>query len=263
MRNVATHQLAAQGPAAYERYLVPAFFAECARQLLDLAAPQPSDQVLDVACGTGVIARAAEPLAAAVTGIDLDEDMLAVARSKSSGVRWLHGDATRLDLPAHSFDLVTCQQGLQFLPDRAAAVREWRRVLKPGGRIAVAMWRDARFHPQFAALSRAFEDHLGPEAGAALRAPFAGPQPTELRALFADAGFASVRLRIGLVPVRFGSVAEMAEHEASATPAAPAFAAAAEETRITIVGELAAELADWVDDDGLTFPLVTWLVNVS
>lgn len=263
----ARFQLAANGPEAYQRYLVPAFFAACAAQLLDLAPPRAGDRVLDLACGTGVVAiEAAGRLGpgATVTGADINEGMLAVARSVAATTRsadpdWRRADAGALPFADASFDLAFCQQGLQFFLDPAAALGELRRVLARGGRLALATWRPIEHHPPFAALARLLDEYAG--AGAALRAPFTGPSGDEQRNLLDRAGFSNVRLRIGVITVRFPSVAEFFRHEAQATPAAAAVQAMSDHARAGLLAELAQELAPVTDDDGITFPMQTWHVT--
>jgi len=125
-----------------------ALLAGVQAELLAQAAPQPGEQVLDVACGTGVVSLA---MAAAVgpggrvLGIDLSAGMVASAeaRAQAAGVsqaRFARMDAEALTLPAASFDLVVCALGLMYVPDADAALREVQRVLRPGGRAVFAVW---------------------------------------------------------------------------------------------------------------------------
>jgi len=152
-------------------------FAPCATQLLDLAAVEPGERVLDVACGTGIVARRAAARVGAggvVAGSDVNEGMLEVAAATAIDlpvrIEWHRADATALPLPDGAFDVVCCQQGLQFVPDPPLALREARRVLTPGGRLALAVWRSIDHHPVFAAFVRALERHAGPGTAAPLRA---------------------------------------------------------------------------------------------
>ena len=140
-------QVAGSAPEVYERELVPAVFGVWAPILVELAQPGPGERVVDVACGTGIVARIAATRVGptgAVVGVDLNPGMLSVARSvvstdsRSGGpLQWQEASADKLPFPDGSFDVVYCQLGLQFFADRAAALREMRRVLGPGGRLAL------------------------------------------------------------------------------------------------------------------------------
>jgi ubiquinone/menaquinone biosynthesis C-methylase UbiE len=127
----------------YERALVPALFEPWADVLLDIAGVGQGDRVLDVACGTGVVARSAARRVGSgghVCGLDVNEDMLAIARSTNPDIEWRQAGSSRTGLPDASFDAAFCQQGLQFFPDRLGALREIHRVLAPGGRAVIATW---------------------------------------------------------------------------------------------------------------------------
>jgi len=190
-----------RGDAAenYERYFVPAIGAPVAGDLLELAALQPGERVLDVACGTGVIARlAAERVGTegAVSAVDLNPGMLAVARSvRSAGaaIDWQEGGAEELPLADASFDAALCQLGLQFFRDRVAGLREMRRVLVPGGR---ALANVPSSTPElFAAVEETMERYLGSEAAGFLRLVFAVGE-RELQDLFRSAGFEDVETQV-------------------------------------------------------------------
>jgi ubiquinone/menaquinone biosynthesis C-methylase UbiE len=120
-------------PEMYERWLVQPLFRPWADVTLEEVGLSPGDRVLDIACGTGIVARVASARvgeAGHVVGIDISPDMLAVARKVAPGVDWREGDATSLPLPAgEQFDVVVCQQGLQFFPDKPVAAAQMRRVL--------------------------------------------------------------------------------------------------------------------------------------
>ncbi len=153
-------------PAMYEQWLVGPLFRPWAEVLLDLVGPAAGERVLDIACGTGIVARLAHERvgpAGAVVGVDVSPGMLEVARAVAPAITWRDGSA--LDLPlaeGERFDVVTCQQGLQFFPDRVVAARQMRRALAPGGRLGVATWRSADEIPMFHALQPVAERHLGP-----------------------------------------------------------------------------------------------------
>lgn len=257
-------QVAGEEPASlYEKYLVPVFFTGCAEQLLDLAEVKPGERVLDVATGTGIVARLAAARVGAegkVTGTDVNEGMLAVAAATGpDDVEWRSADALSLPFPDGGFDLVTCQQGLQFVTDRPAAVREMHRVLAPEGRVAVAVWRAIEVTPAFVAMVDVLDRYVGTDAGMMLRNPFAGPDRAELHRLLTAAGFRAVRVRIGVVVVRFPSAREFLRREVASTPLAEMVSGLDEARQEEMATELERTLAPSTDDDGIAFPLQTWL----
>jgi ubiquinone/menaquinone biosynthesis C-methylase UbiE len=261
-------QLQGQGPAAYERYLVPALFAPCAERLLDLVAVEPGDRVLDVACGTGIVARLAAARAGAggaVAGADVNEGMLevaaAVAADLPTAIQWHRADAAALPLPGGAFDVVCCQQGLQYCTDQPLAVREAWRVLAPGGRVALAVWRPIDHNPVFAALAKAVRRHVGTQSAALMYAPFAGPSRDELRRLLADAGFDKVQVSMAAFAARFPSPGEFLRQEAASSPLGPTLAALDEEARQALARDLDHSFGEWTDDDGLVSPMETWLAT--
>jgi SAM-dependent methyltransferase len=153
-------------PEIYETHLVGPLFRPFAEKLLDETALVPGNHVLDVACGTGIVARLARQRlgdSGRVAGVDSNPGMLSVARRVAPDIEWREGKATELPLrDGESFDIVTCHQGLQFFPDKPAAVEQMRRALKPGGSIAIATWANDSEMPFLAGLRRIAEEHLGP-----------------------------------------------------------------------------------------------------
>jgi ubiquinone/menaquinone biosynthesis C-methylase UbiE len=190
-------QTRANPAEAYESYLVPALFAPWVDVLIDRAKPHAGDRVLDVACGTGIAARGVAPMVGEtnqVVGIDISPDMLQVARARAQAeglaIDWREASAVDLPFPEQLFDLVICQQGLQFFPDRPKAVREMSRVLSPEGRAVIATWRGLDFHPVYRSLSETFERHLGTP----FPQPFSLGDQDELRGLLDGAGFRQVEI---------------------------------------------------------------------
>ncbi|MFF0274428.1 MULTISPECIES: class I SAM-dependent methyltransferase [unclassified Streptomyces] len=146
-------------PAAYERYLVPTLFRPFAGDLAARAADLRPVRVLELAAGTGAVTSellAAAP-AAAVTATDLNEAMVALGSARVPGATWRQADAQRLPFPDGSFDLVVCQFGVMFFPDRVAAYGEVRRVLAPGGRFLFNTWGPLAGHAFGAALQAGLE----------------------------------------------------------------------------------------------------------
>jgi len=259
-------QLGGNAPEMYERYLVPAAFGPLASLLLELAAIQPGERVLDVACGTGAVARLAVQdvgPTGQVVGLDLNPAMLAVARTVSlppgASVRWQEGSADALPFAAAAFEVVCCQQGLQFFPDRGAALREMHRVLVPGGRVVLGVWRAIEENPGAAAFSAAVAQYVSTEAGMRLRAPFALGEEAALHALLMEAGFCDVRIRAAVYTVRCPPPEEHIRRMMAASPLADVFAQMEDTTRAALVREVGTALQSYRDEEGLALPIATHL----
>jgi ubiquinone/menaquinone biosynthesis C-methylase UbiE len=266
-------QLNDSAPALYQRYLVPAMTAMWAANLTDRAALEPGERVLDVACGTGVVARvAAERVGSTgrVTALDINPGMLAVARSlpavSGAPIEWHEGSALALPFPDAAFDVVVCQLGLQFFPDRPAALREMRRALVSDGRLALVS--DGRLalnvfgpidhNPATHALAEALDRHVGRDASSAKRTEHSLADTDELRVLVTDAGFREVATRTETKMVRLPSASDYVRIQLAATPLATLVAAYDAARRADLVGALVedvgAALKPYVVDEALTFP---------
>lgn len=242
----------------YERHLVPAIFARWAPELVEAAGVQPGQRVLDVACGTGAVTRLlAERVGRTgrVVGLDVNAGMLAVARAAAmtATIEWNEGNATDMPLPNAAFDAVVCQQGLQFFPDKLAALHEMRRVLSPGGRLALAVWRGIEQAPGFRVLQETLARRIGPEKAAL--PPFSLGDGQVIRALVSNAGFREVRVRAEVKLTRFPS----AEHFVrSIIVGAPTMIGTLAEQGPGVLDAIVAEVVDatrtYVDDEGWATP---------
>jgi ubiquinone/menaquinone biosynthesis C-methylase UbiE len=190
-------------PEMYERWLVGPLFRPWAELTLDELMLSPGDRVLDIACGTGIVARLARERlgkSGSVVGVDISADMLAVARSVAPDIDWREGSAGALPLDGEErFDILVCQQGLQFFPDKTAAAAEMRRALAGGGRLAVATWRSDEEIPFFRELRRVAEQRLGPIADQR----YAFGEAAPLAKLLQGAGFRDVRVKTVERVIRF------------------------------------------------------------
>jgi len=256
---------------AYQRFLVPAVTGPWASILVERVAVRHGERVLDVACGTGAVARlAAQRVGAAghVTALDINPRMLEVGRSlppvAGAAIEWLEGSALEMPLPDAAFDVVTCQLGLQFLPDRSRALREMRRVLSNTGRLALSVYGPIEHNPTTHALSESLDRRVRPGASLAKRTEHALADRDELRALVAEAGFEAVRVTTEHITVALKSAAEYVRIQLTATPLARLFTdfPAAERQRMLseITGDLDAALAPYLRADGLFYPQESHIV---
>ena len=196
-------QVSGDAAEVYEKCFVPAIFGQWAPRMVDVAQVAFGDRVLDVGCGTGVLARAAADRVAEgqVTGLDLNEGMLAVARRLRPQLDWCQGDATVLPFADDSYDVVMSQFALMYFPDRIAALKEMMRVLRPGGRLAVAVWGPYERAKGYVILTEIVQRRCGQAAADVLTAPFALGDKEMLLTLCKSAGIddAVVVLREGII----------------------------------------------------------------
>lgn len=193
----------------YEEFFIPALFGQWTRLVADTAGIRPGQRVLDVACGTGVLARAVADrvgLHGSVVGLDLNEGMLAVAKRKTSAIEWRQGRAEALPFDSDSFDAVVSQFGLMFFEDKSAAIKEMMRVLRPNGRMAVAVWDALDHSPGYAAMADLLQRLFGDQAANALRAPFVLGDPHVLQSLFAEAGIHNAEIITQVGAAHFPSI---------------------------------------------------------
>jgi ubiquinone/menaquinone biosynthesis C-methylase UbiE len=257
-------QLDDSAPELYERYLVPAITSIWASDLIERVKPEPGQSVLDVACGTGIVARlAAERMTAGrVVGLDLNEGMLAVARSVSvtgAPIEWHEGSALNLPFDNGLFDIVLCQLGLQFFPDQPLALREMKRVLVPSGRVALSVYSAIEHTPAADAFAKALDHCLGSDASRTKRAEHIFPAADGLGALMARAGFESISLNTVTKVITFPSVLDYVRFQLLATPMTSLLGGRNEAEREGIVKAVTNDTKSFLDtemllDGRLSFP---------
>jgi SAM-dependent methyltransferase len=241
--------------ARFSRLQAPALDEPWAGELLDALDARPGERLLDAGRGAGVLAaRAVERVRPRGTVTGLGRRAAGsdgAADADAAAVRWRRGDPSNLPFADASFDVVACQQGLQVLPDRAGALREMWRVLAPSGRAGVAVWGPIERSPALAALAGSLERHAGVRVAAAVRWLFCLPEPEELRACLAGAGFGAVRVLTARRTVRFASVGEFLRRFVPSSPVGPATTHMPERAKLEVVADLERALAPWLDERGL------------
>jgi ubiquinone/menaquinone biosynthesis C-methylase UbiE len=253
-------------PEMYERQLVAPLFRPFAELTLDELKVAPGDRALDIACGTGIVARLAierQRGKGHVVGVDISKDMLAVARATEPRIDWREGNAEALPLrEGERFDVVTCQQGPQFFADKPKAADEMRRALAKGGRIALAAWRSDEENPFLRELRQTAEQHLG----AITDARYGYGDQGALKALLEGAGFADVSVKKVSRTIRFADGATFIRMNTMAFVGMSAAGKAMDDKKRSqaiesIISESAPTLRAHSDTSGLAFELSTNLAT--
>jgi len=208
---------------SYERFMVPSLFAPWSSYLIQRANPHPSERVLDIACGTGIVARNIAPQVGSqgmVIGLDLNPEMIGIARQmverEHLPIEWYIGPAEQLPFPDENFDLVLCQFGLMFFTNRNAALKEMHRVLRSGGRVVLSVWQGLDRHPFYQTLHEVSQRHLGKSS---VQAVFSLGDSDELRKLLIDSGFQHVEIEPMSLTARFPNAEEFLAWEIDVDPA--------------------------------------------
>ena len=256
--------IAMANPAeGYESYMVPTLFGPCSRILIQEANPKPGERVLDVGCGTGIVAReVASRLAATatVTAVDLSTNMLAVARAVAAGegltIEWCEGNAEQLPFRDNAFDLVLCQFALMFVVDKAAALSEMRRVVSGSGRVLISVWQGLDRHPFYQTLHNVIQQRLGMSA---LQEIFALGDADALRGLALAAGFRFVEIKPFSLTARFPNpeafIAGEIEVDTAAIPSMQHLESRAREAIVTaITKDMQSPLKKLTSDSHVVIP---------
>jgi len=252
----------------YERQLVGPLFRPFAEDLISRLNPGGHDRLLDVACGTGIVARVARERmgpGARIVGVDASPLMLAVARGVDASIDWREGNAMSLPMAeGERFTLLTCHQGLQFFPDKMAAMGEMRRVLQPGARVAIGTWRPLEESALFRDLYSIAQQQLGPVVDA--RHSFGDDRA--LVRLLADAGFHKLQVETITHDVRMPDATTFARLNATALASMSDKGKtmsdeARQQTIERIVSDSAATVAKYTKGGALVFALSTNIALAS
>jgi len=242
---------------SYERYFVPCIARPFAEDLLASAGLRLGERVLDVACGTGVVARlAAQHVGAGgeVAGLDVNPGMLAVARAtaaaEGTAIQWYETGAESIPLPDDAFDVVLCQLSFQFMADKVAALRGMKRVLAPGGRLLVSVPPSA---PLFDAFDEALGEHAREEAAGFVRAVFSLHEPDRVRELFSQAGFNDVTVRLEKKTLRLPPAREFLWQYVYSTPLVGPMEKLSEGRKDALEHDLEKRWQPWARNGGITY----------
>ena len=243
----------------YERIPGRYLIGPWAPGLVEAARIRSDDRILDIACGTGVVTRiAARKLGPSghITGLDLNEGMLEVAKTIGNPgcgtIDWIQNSAIEIELPDDSFDVILCQQGLQFFPDPRKALREAHRVLRVSGRSYFSVWRGSG--PYNVAVGGALSTHIDDETSRRYLAARDVPDGNALQSMFNDTGFRQVSVSPIEMDVRIPEIERFVLAHLRGTPVSGAVDALSETEQIALVGDVVGDLADFADGADVVVP---------
>ena len=257
---------------SYENLMVPGLFAPWSSHLIQSANPQLGERVLDVACGTGIVARQIAPRVGPqgiIVGLDLDPDKINVARAaperEGLTIEWHTSPAEQLPFPDGSFDLVLCQFGLMFFTDRHAALTEMHRVLRPGGRVVLSVWQSLDRHPFYQTLDDVSRQRLGKSSVGAV---FSLGDANEVRKLLTNAGFQDIEIESLSITARYPNPQEFLAWEIDVDPAeTPALqnldAEAQKDILVSLHAEMQAPLQEVIKGNEVVMPSHAYIAHAK
>jgi ubiquinone/menaquinone biosynthesis C-methylase UbiE len=252
-------QLSDDAAQKYEHEFVPALFAQWPPHLVAAAHIEQGDRILDVGCGTGIFARmvaAHTGRSGRITGLDLNESMLSVARSLDPEIEWRVGDTTKLPFSDDAYDVVASQFVLMFVPDRVAALKEMWRVLAPGGRLVVAVWTESDVYSVLAEIAM---NQSAEVLAASVTVPFSMGDTQELNLLFDEAGISDLSIQTIDGNGRFPSIDDFVRVEIKAWVTAETTSEALLEA---LLSEARYRLASYCKSDGrIVFPMNAHVIS--
>ena len=261
-------QLAQEAAERYQTILTPAILGPFAEALVDFAALQDGEHVVDVGCGTGAAARHAAQMVGSsghVLAVDINSSMLAVARSlpavPGASIGWREANITHLPFDDNSVDVVLCAQTLQFLPEKITGLAEMRRVVKPSGRVAVSLWCPIEESPYFYTLVEAIARHIGPETAAGLQSAFALSDADEIYGLIEAAGFEQIEMMVRWLDLPLPNLAEFVPRHISATPMATGFNRADPVIQQQVVQEVIEQLSEYLTNGRPEIPFKSHMIR--
>jgi len=263
-------QLCGDGPEAYEKYIVPAFSGASAKDIVNRASLQNGDRILDIGCGTGIVARYAFKAlgeSGYITGLDVNEIVLKKAREicppNVTPIEWKQGDVTALPFSDAEFDVALCQQGLQYFPDRPGALNEISRVLVNEGRVVFSVWRSIEYFPFYSLLNRVLEQYVSAEAASMLASAFTLGDSKKLRRLLENAGFKNIDICLVVKQMRYSPFEEFLFGGLAASPFANDILALEKLKREEMFQTIIKSISNYIDDHGLAAPMECYAVSAT
>lgn len=254
----------------YENRLVPILFEPWGRRLLESVPVEPGQHLLDVACGSGAVSRLAAQRVGdqgTVTGLDLNPGMIETAKNVckdvSPPIEFHVGDATNLPFEDDRFDGVLCQQGVQFIPDKQAAIDQMHRVVKPSGWVTFTEWLPIEHIPGFRVLCDALDRHVDTKAGDVMRTPFSDGDGAALRQMAEQAGFQKIHQTVQVGSIHYPSADDFTQWSIDSVPPGPKghlkamYESVPADKRKALFEEVRNGLASFTGDDGVVFPMST------
>jgi ubiquinone/menaquinone biosynthesis C-methylase UbiE len=244
---------------------VPVIFVPWAQHLLSKAVPQEGENILDVACGTGIVARMAKSRVGPsgnVAGVDLNSGMLNVAKSivGSSRINCIEADVGNIPLESKSFDKAYCQQGLQFFPNKVGALKEIHRLLRSGGKCLVVAAQSLEQHPLMNSQVAALTKHIDANAAAGIRAVCSLPNGNEIAEYFKEAGFDKVSWETVDLTLLHKDGRAFIQNGIMSTPLAGIIATWSDTDRNALLDDILEGLSTCFDGKALTFPHISSVV---
>ncbi len=260
-------QLCKGGPDAYEKYIAPAFGNAWAQDIIDRAGLRQGEKILDLGCGTGIVARCAYKSlgdSVHITGVDVNEIALEKAREISAlnaaTIEWKQADVTALPFSNDTFDVLLCQQGLQYFPDRSCALNEIHRVLVNKGRIVFSVWRSIEFSPFYYELQKILEAYVNPEAASILSSAYNLSDSVVLRTLLESARFKNIKIQPVNIQMRYSPLEEFLFGSFFASPFVNDILALEETKRKEMFQAIRKSIPDYLDGDSLAAPMGCYVV---
>jgi ubiquinone/menaquinone biosynthesis C-methylase UbiE len=248
--------LSSSVPENYERFFVPVIGRPLAEDLIHKADIQPGEKVLDVACGTGIIARLVREKVgrdSSITGLDVNAGMLEMAQSVNGHekhIEWVEAPAEDMPLDDGRYDVVLCQLSLQFMEDKRTALSEMHRVLTPGGRILLNVPGPVEF---LQVLDKAIERHINPQAAGFVARVYSLHKTDEISRLLTEAGFNTISIEEKEKTLNLPAPEDFLWQYVYGTPLAGLFSDTSEEAKKTLENEIAEKWQKFIISGGMEY----------